>query len=125
MTRRMNETNVADDAKTDGKEDEMLPSMREIDDVMWEAVSGGQPVVLTRRGHAGVVPRIGFEPMISALRGRCPGPLDERGANSSTDGKVYEDCPAGTNPPSPAPPEAVRSCCHARCMAISHPKESE
>src|SRR3979490_174256 len=27
-----------------------------------------------------LVPRIGFEPMISALRGRCPGPLDERGA---------------------------------------------
>ena len=26
-----------------------------------------------------VVPRIGFEPMVSALRGRCPGPLDERG----------------------------------------------
>src|SRR5437773_2378834 len=27
-----------------------------------------------------VVPHIGFEPMISALRGRCPGPLDECGA---------------------------------------------
>src|SRR5258708_18736744 len=30
--------------------------------------------------RAVLVPRIGFEPMISALRGRCPGPLDERGA---------------------------------------------
>ncbi len=26
-----------------------------------------------------LVPHIGFEPMISALRGRCPGPLDECG----------------------------------------------
>src|SRR5689334_22325144 len=27
-----------------------------------------------------MVPRTGFEPVVSALRGRCPGPLDERGA---------------------------------------------
>src|SRR5687767_2894895 len=27
----------------------------------------------------GVVPHTGFEPVISALRGRCPGPLDECG----------------------------------------------
>src|SRR5256885_694968 len=26
-----------------------------------------------------VVPRTGFEPVISALRGRCPRPLDDRG----------------------------------------------
>jgi hypothetical protein len=26
-----------------------------------------------------VVPHTGFEPVISALRGRCPGPLDECG----------------------------------------------
>ena len=26
-----------------------------------------------------VVPRTGFEPVTSALRGRCPEPLDERG----------------------------------------------
>ena len=26
----------------------------------------------------GLVGRRGFEPLISALRGRCPGPLDER-----------------------------------------------
>ena len=26
-----------------------------------------------------LVPRTGFEPVISALRGRCPEPLDERG----------------------------------------------
>ena len=37
-------------------------------------------------GHAtpqrrrGLVPHTGFEPVISALRGRCPGPLDECGA---------------------------------------------
>jgi hypothetical protein len=30
-----------------------------------------------------VVPHIGFEPMISALRGRCPGPLDECGQAAS------------------------------------------
>ena len=30
--------------------------------------------------RSGLVPHIGFEPMISALRGRCPGPLDECGA---------------------------------------------
>jgi hypothetical protein len=28
----------------------------------------------------GLVPHTGFEPVISALRGRCPGPLDECGA---------------------------------------------
>jgi hypothetical protein len=27
----------------------------------------------------GLVPHTGFEPVISALRGRCPGPLDECG----------------------------------------------
>lgn len=27
-----------------------------------------------------MVPRTGFEPVISALKGRCPRPLDERGA---------------------------------------------
>ena len=27
-----------------------------------------------------LVPHTGFEPMVSALRGRCPGPLDECGA---------------------------------------------
>ena len=31
-----------------------------------------------------LVPHIGFEPMISALRGRCPGPLDECGADASS-----------------------------------------
>src|SRR5262245_30189390 len=30
----------------------------------------------------GLVPHIGFEPMISALRGRCPGPLDECGTDA-------------------------------------------
>lgn len=25
-----------------------------------------------------LVPRTGFEPVVSSLRGRCPGPLDER-----------------------------------------------
>ena len=30
-------------------------------------------------GWRELVPHIGFEPMISALRGRCPGPLDECG----------------------------------------------
>src|SRR5262245_10535570 len=29
-----------------------------------------------------LVPHTGFEPVISALRGRCPGPLDECGADS-------------------------------------------
>src|SRR6266542_2733279 len=32
-----------------------------------------------------LVPHIGFEPMISALRGRCPGPLDECGTNAGRD----------------------------------------
>src|SRR5580700_11436654 len=27
-----------------------------------------------------IVPRTGVEPVIPALKGRCPGPLDERGA---------------------------------------------
>ena len=30
-------------------------------------------------GSGGLVPHTGFEPVISALRGRCPGPLDECG----------------------------------------------
>jgi hypothetical protein len=30
-------------------------------------------------GLFGLVPHTGFEPVISALRGRCPGPLDECG----------------------------------------------
>ncbi len=36
--------------------------------------------------RVGVVPHIGFEPMISALRGRCPGPLDECGTDASESG---------------------------------------
>src|SRR6266550_1585632 len=37
--------------------------------------------VAARQGcGGGVVPHTGFEPVISALRGRCPGPLDECGA---------------------------------------------
>src|SRR5438552_2048185 len=35
-----------------------------------------------RANRRGLVPHIGFEPMISALRGRCPGPLDECGPES-------------------------------------------
>ena len=31
----------------------------------------------------GVVARTGFEPVISALRGRCPRPLDERATGSA------------------------------------------
>src|SRR4051794_15508781 len=38
---------------------------------------------------ASVVPHTGFEPVISALRGRCPGPLDECGPVGS------EGAPAG------------------------------
>ena len=34
----------------------------------------------TARCCGGVVPHTGFEPVISALRGRCPRPLDECGA---------------------------------------------
>ncbi len=34
----------------------------------------GLPDIVVR-----VVPHTGFEPVISALRGRCPGPLDECG----------------------------------------------
>ena len=30
-----------------------------------------------------IVPRTGFEPVIPALKGRCPRPLDERGAYST------------------------------------------
>ena len=37
-----------------------------------EARSGGV-------GVFGLVPHTGFEPVVSALRGRCPGPLDECG----------------------------------------------
>ena len=40
-----------------------------------------------RRGEA-LVPHIGFEPMVSALRGRCPGPLDECG-------EALADCSTG------------------------------
>ncbi len=38
------------------------------------------PVV---REWADLVPHIGFEPMISALRGLCPGPLDECGIETA------------------------------------------
>ena len=42
---------------------------------------GGPRSRLTRPvgGIEGLVPHTGFEPVISALRGRCPGPLDECG----------------------------------------------
>ncbi len=30
-----------------------------------------------------MVPRTGFEPVIFALKGRCPGPLDERGLHAA------------------------------------------
>ena len=33
-----------------------------------------------------LVPHTGFEPVISALRGRCPGPLDECGQSGAGDG---------------------------------------
>ena len=36
----------------------------------------------------GLVPHTGFEPVISALRGRCPGPLDECGTRRRT-GREY------------------------------------
>ena len=32
-----------------------------------------------------LVARTGFEPVISALRGRCPWPLDERAINDTVD----------------------------------------
>ena len=50
-------------------------------------------------GRSDLVPHTGFEPVISALRGRCPGPLDECGAGS------WPRCsaPAGRDDSSGAP----------------------
>lgn len=36
-------------------EGDVLPALGEVDEAMWAAVSGGQPVALTRRGRAVVV----------------------------------------------------------------------
>jgi prevent-host-death family protein len=32
-----------------------LPALGEVDETLWEAVAGGQPVVLTHRGHPAAV----------------------------------------------------------------------
>ena len=37
-----------------------------------------------------LVGRRGFEPLISALRGRCPGPLDERPTHVAPDPSAHE-----------------------------------
>ena len=37
-----------------------------------------------------LVGRRGFEPLISALRGRCPGPLDERPTHQLPDRSAHE-----------------------------------
>ena len=56
-----------------------------------------------------MVPHIGFEPMISALRGRCPGPLDECGPVSAgrsvaQAGRHDSSAAAGaSNDPGPVP----------------------
>jgi hypothetical protein len=38
-----------------------------------------------------IIPRIGFEPMISYVRGRRPRPLDERGETKLNYGTAYAD----------------------------------
>ena len=43
-----------------------------------------------------VVPHTGFEPVISALRGRCPGPLDECGAVGREDSTRRPDQASAT-----------------------------
>ena len=53
-------------------------------------------------GGTAVVPHTGFEPVISALRGRCPGPLDECGevepATSAEPAGMVASAPAGWQP---------------------------
>src|SRR4051812_15747848 len=57
-----------------------------------------------RRSGFAVVPHTGFEPVISALRGRCPGPLDECGEDRREWYRGFENggnrgCPkAGSSP---------------------------
>ena len=36
-------------------EGDVLPALGEVDDLIWDAVSGGQPVALTRCGRAAAV----------------------------------------------------------------------
>ncbi len=44
-----------------------------------------------RAEGATLVPHTGFEPVISALRGRCPGPLDECGAGRRVEATTTAD----------------------------------
>jgi hypothetical protein len=56
---------------------------------VWRLTADSEAAAGPRRRQAVVggrlVPHTGFEPVISALRGRCPGPLDECGARRSGD----------------------------------------
>ena len=62
----------------------------------------------------GLVPHTGFEPVISALRGRRPGPLDECGP-AGAGGEPPR--PVGMIPATPSPHQPSRSNCRYRRLA--------
>ena len=67
----------------------------------------------------GLVPHTGFEPVISALRGRCPGPLDECGPVRPD---ATRSRPVGMIAATPRRHQTTHGGCRDRILASQPPK---
>src|SRR2546428_4126342 len=75
-----------------------------------------------------LVPHTGFEPVISALRGRCPGPLDECGevepTASAEPAGMVASAPAGWQPTGLARRRLEADHVHASAVFALGPPEA-
>ena len=97
--------------------DELVPGMTNAPGAR-PGASGMKNAPGARPGASGesLVPHTGFEPVVSALRGRCPGPLDECGAGVAERSTGRQDSRGPAEPATGGSPQwhRLRPCDHRR-----------